>query len=154
MQAEVINNFLYLTNANVELKQDYGLYAKLGPLLGENTLFYGLIGSEWGYFTVASGASFSAMLGGVPSSAIVTGTRSGYQTAMLYGMGIEYALDECATIALEYHSADYGKIPSPATMTTVISTEGVPITDSFISTANDIHANFSSLMLKLTMYFH
>lgn len=142
------------SDTSIAFKQNYAALAKLGLILREDTLLYGLIGPAWGDFTVQSSVSHTQSFGPTTFTGAVAGQRSGYQSGILYGAGIEHALDNYATVAVEYHYTDYGRIKSPDNLVGGLSTLGILVEDSLISKTSDIHANFSNFLLKFNFYFH
>lgn len=84
-------------NASVDPKWNYDVSARAGILASPNLLLYGRVG----YGAERTRVSVTSAVPGVTSS-----SESGWSDGIIYGGGIEYGLNEAASIRTEYRRRD------------------------------------------------
>ena len=140
------------TTTTAKLDKDFALLAKLGYVFNPNVLLYGLIGADWGDFDITSKAIYTQNIG-VQLDAGVQDSHGYYDTAWVLGLGFEYLFTECASISLEYTYANYGNLKFPATISGLISLDGVPTAGTLFSDNNQLKMYVNSAVLRFNYYF-
>jgi opacity protein-like surface antigen len=104
---ELNSELLYETDTGLSISNQYALLLKFGKLVCDKTLIYGLVGPQWGKFTYEFDATFSQNLGVIIESTL-QGREKCYRGGVLLGLGTEFLLSRCISLALEYTHTSYG----------------------------------------------
>ncbi len=175
----VSNNSIGLST-NTEIKNDYGVAAKLGYLFTPSTLLYGKIGAEWADINISSsvsgGANSTISQTAISHSEIInsnvtlSGSNSNSKTnaALLLGIGMEqFVYSNIVSLSLEYDYADFGSVSTSGPVNIHSVTTGsvtrqettTPLTPQVedASLANSLSASsdakISTFLLGLNVYF-
>jgi opacity protein-like surface antigen len=137
------NNPSVVTNqTKLELENELALLLKLGLMMDTNVLLYGLVGPDWGNFEVKP-AFYNSSL-----NLLRTGKQSNYKSGLLLGLGMEYLVTRCTSIAFEYNYVDYGHLNDLPFLSAPI-----PNTNDLLTLSNDIHARTNKFAVNFNFYF-
>jgi len=139
------------TNANIILSNQFALLLKFGRLVGARTLFYGLIGPRWGDFSLQFDATFHQNVGVIIDTQLES-QKKYYKQGVLFGIGSEFLLTNCISLALEYRYTYYGHPNLPPTEAAVTQ-DGVVVPNALFSQTSRLSALSNDFMLRLGLYF-
>jgi len=135
--------------ADVKLKNDLSILLKASAVLDPKTIFFGLIGPQWGIFDIASQGNYMQNLG-VPIEAKVGGvSKSIHIRGLLLGVGMEHLFSNHCSIGIEYARSFYRKYTAPDVMDATLVPNGVDVTATLM---NEIHPSTNVASLKFTYY--
>lgn len=137
-----------LREGSVKLKNDWSLLLKVSSLLEPNTLFYGLVGPQWGNFDSDARESYTQNLGVLLTSNIEGTSKSKYLTGLLLGVGMEHLFSEHFSMGIEYAYSFYRKSTAPDEVGILSS----PIDGSTGTLMNEVHPRINVGSLKFTYY--
>lgn len=135
-----------------KLNQEYGIIAKLGYVLCNQTQLYGFVGPQWGQFKVNSHTDqFIDSSPSVYTAFVGNGGDSDYKTGLLAGLGIETMIDDCISVGLEYDYSNYGSRDVFAS--TNFFHNSVLDTTTTLTKAANIKITSNAMLLKFGYYF-
>ncbi len=139
------------TNTAIKLSNQFALLFKFGGLVCDRTLIYGLIGPRWGRMSFNTDASYSQNVGVILSADLQT-SDDAYRMGLLLGLGTEFMLTKCISLALEYTNTNYMNpgIPGAAA---AISQDGVELPGSTFELLNSFSARSNEIMIRLGYYY-
>jgi opacity protein-like surface antigen len=136
--------------ATAEMSHQFGVLAKLGYHLGEDTLLYGLIGPQWAKFS--SNFTNSFVNGDTPFSSGLNSANSQYEAGYVLGLGIEQLIGPCWSFGLEYNFTNYGALDTSYANSQFIF-QGTLVSTSENEMMPNLHAKSNAMMLRLTYYY-
>jgi len=137
--------------STIKLTNQFAALLKIGALVGNRGLFYGLIGPQWGRFAFGIDTSFFQNIGVIVQSAL-SAQNTAYQPGLLVGFGSEMLLTQSFSLALEYTHTFYGQ-PTLAGITAPVTLNGGVFPGSSYSVENTYKAQVNNILLRLGYYF-
>ncbi|MCB1112131.1 MAG: outer membrane beta-barrel protein [Chlamydiales bacterium] len=148
---EINSDLMIATNANITLSNQFALLLKLGKLVDNRTLFYGLVGPRWGNFSLGFDAGFHQNIGVFLNTELDSSNKY-YKEGVLVGIGSEYLLTQCISLALEYTYTYYGHPKLPSTQAP-ITQDGTIIPDAVFIQSSSLIARTNNVTLRLSYYY-
>jgi len=148
------SNALYASETSVTQNLAFSILGKLGFTFCENTLFYGLIGPQWGKFQIQTNSVVNDAFDSQNLfNEILQLNQMHYDCGILLGLGMERLLTCDLSIGLEYLYVNYGKLDySSEVVSDFILSGSVNPGGSFIN-SNHIKMESNYVLLKLAYYF-
>ncbi len=150
---ETTTSLTATTTTSIKLKNDFALLLKLGVIVNPKVLFYGLIGPDWGNFSVTSSSNYFQNTN--ESTTVNASTQNGisrYKTGLLLGFGMEALLTQAISLGLEYNHVWYNNLgyPTSSSPASVVS-EGSPL-PGVLTLNNNTNAQTNTVTLRVNYY--
>lgn len=154
-QIHLQENFSSLLIADdyfLKLNQDLALLARLGMVLDQKYLIFGVLGPDWGKFEVSNYFTYTQQNGGTFSGNLYSQDKA-YKAGLLLGLGTEYALLENTTIGMEYHYIFHNKLNFNNPLPSMLTADNLIQVGSSVVEQNGLKSKINRFMIKLNYYF-
>lgn len=149
---EAFSSQSLIEDYSLKFNQDLALLGRLGIVLDQKYLIFGVLGPDWGKFEISNSLIYTQQNGGALTGELHN-KDSAYKAGMLLGLGTEYAVLEKTTIGMEYNYIFHNKLnfsnPLPATL----SIDDLIQIGSSISERNGLKSKTNRFIIKLNYYF-
>lgn len=139
---------------SVSTQQQYAILAKLGYLLDQQNLVYGLIGPAWSKVDIAANAEFQISFSPPPMiiESDLALTQSRYHWGYAVGLGMEHEICSQLSLGLEYQFTDFGSLKYPGVTASVFALNGMTAPGSYTELDQAVHLRNNQIVLRATYY--